>query len=269
LTTASKVTLTKEKETLLITLYAKAMDYRSKTSILNDQKADEILSALDYNFDKLSDDNGNITVVRVKQLDDWTKKFLNGHKNAVVLHLGCGLDTRISRIKPPPTVSWFDVDYPQVIELRKKFFAEKAGYKMISSSLTSSKWLKEIPEDRPTIIVAEGVLEYMTREQVKVLLGKLIDHFANGQIAFDVLSSFAINSGRSELKKQTGARHKWAVDDLLEVDRLNPRLERIDELSVFESKYVRKLPVKYRRMYASATRTAPYKDMLRLLLYQF
>ncbi len=79
------------------------------------------------------------------------------------MHLGCGLDTRISRLNPPLTVSWFDVDYLQVIELRKKFFVEKEGYKMISSSITSSKWLSKIPKNRPTTIIAEGVLEYIAR----------------------------------------------------------------------------------------------------------
>jgi O-methyltransferase involved in polyketide biosynthesis len=30
-----------------------------------------------------------------------------------VLHLACGLDTRVHRLDPPSSVRWFDVDYPR------------------------------------------------------------------------------------------------------------------------------------------------------------
>ena len=48
--------------------------------------------------------------LRAKQLDDWCTDFLQRHPDAVVLHLGCGLDGRVFRLDPPPSVLWFDVD---------------------------------------------------------------------------------------------------------------------------------------------------------------
>jgi hypothetical protein len=33
---------------------------------------------------------------------------LRANPVATVLHLGCGLDSRVFRIDPPPTVRWFD-----------------------------------------------------------------------------------------------------------------------------------------------------------------
>jgi O-methyltransferase involved in polyketide biosynthesis len=74
--------------------------------------------------------------------------------------------------------------------------------------------LETIPNDRPAMIVAEGLLEYLNEAEVRVLFGRLTDHFPHGQMVFDVMNSFAIGSGKAELKKTTGAEHKWAVDDV-------------------------------------------------------
>jgi O-methyltransferase involved in polyketide biosynthesis len=60
--------------------------------------------------------------MRAKQLDDWSTDFLRRHPNAVVLHLGCGMDTRAFRLHPPETVQWFDVDQPDVIAFRRKLY---------------------------------------------------------------------------------------------------------------------------------------------------
>src|ERR1700722_1674946 len=133
-----KIGLTAEKKTLLITLYAKAADYRSKKSILHDKMAYEIVSRLDNdNIQVRKSDHDDIVVVRAKQFDVWLTAFIKAHQNSVVLNLGCGLDTRVTRIAPPLTVDWFDVDYPEVIELRKNFYSDSAHYHMIASSVTA------------------------------------------------------------------------------------------------------------------------------------
>lgn len=264
-----KIHLKNEMETLLITLYAKALDSHSPKSILNDKKAKEILNTIDYDFEKVNGFGNNIMVVRAKQLDTWLKEFIEKHPHSTVLNLGCGLDTRISRINPPSTVSWFDLDFPEVIEVRKLFYSEREGYEMISSSVTELNWLEQIPRDKPVMIIAEGILEYLIEDEVKLLLNRLTDYFLHGQIAFDVMNSFAVNSGKKNLKEQTGAEHKWAVDDAHKVDQLNPRLERMSNLSIFKSTYIQKLPLKTRLIYAIMCTIPSFKSMMRLLLYKF
>jgi len=262
-----KVHLTGEKETLLIPLYAKALDNRSKDSILHDEKADEIVKTIDYDFEKLNSfGNGNVIVVRAKQLDEWVKEFLKSNPNAVVLNLGCGLDARVSRITPSSNVSWFDVDFPEVIEERRRFYSNSDGYQMIGSSVTELNWLEKIPKSRPAIVIADGVFEYLTEDEVKGLINRVTDYFPCGQIAFDVMNSFALKMGKSSLKETSGAEHKWAVDDIHKVDKLNPKLKRINNLTIFGSKY---LPLKYRLVYRIAYIVPPVKNMLRLLRYEF
>jgi len=264
-----KISLTKEKETLLITLYAKAFDNRSKHPILHDTKADEIAAQIEYDFAKLDDfDHGNVTVLRAKQLDEWLRAFLKANSEGVILHLGCGLDTRITRIDPSPDVSWFDVDYPEVIALRQQFYANHDGYTMIGASVTDAQWLAAIPTTRPVMIIAEGLLEYLTEEEVQTLLTRFTDVFPRGQIAFDVINSFAQRAGKAELRKKTGAEHTWAIDTPDAIEQLNPKLKRLADQPIFSSPYRRELPWHFRLLYSVLALFPRVNTMLRLLHYQ-
>ncbi len=266
-----QVNLTGVQKTLLITLYAKALDSRSKHSILHDDKAYEIVKSLDYNFDSSRGfGNRNIIVVRAKQLDEWTKEFLALHPDSIVLNLGCGLDSRVERIRPLfPKVGWYDVDYPEVIKERMAFFSDEPGYQMVASSITDSAWLDQLPRDRPVVVVADGVLEYLSETEVKSLLGRLTDHFLSGQISFDVMNSYAQEQGRARLKEAFGAEHRWAVDDPRSVDALDPKLRRLAAMSLFSSKYISALEFRYRFMYGLVRLFPNFKNMIRLLKYDF
>ena len=265
----SKIHLTEEKETLFITLYAKALDYRSKHSVLHDKAADDILRLVKYDFSKHSLVGNGIMVIRAGQFDEWIRAFIAKNKNAVVVYLGCGLDTRIKRINPTSSVRWFDVDYPEVIELRKNFFEENDSYTMIASSVTNTNWLEKIPADLPSIIVAEGLLEYLEVEEVKTLLDRITTHFRQGEIIFDVMSPFAIQSGKEKLRETTGAVHKWAVDDIKEVDKLNAALNRKEALPVFKSTYIKNLSIGSRVLYRFMSLIPKFKNMICLLRYEF
>lgn len=251
-------------------MYAKAIDNRSKNPILHDTKADELVGMIDYDFTKLNSwGNDNLIVVRAKQYDDWVQEFIKGNPAGVVLNLGCGLDTRVTRINPSSQVSWFDIDFPDVIQLRKNFYANYPGYRMIESSITDPAWLAEIPTGQPVMIVAEGVLEYLTAEEVKMLFNRLTSYFLHGVIAFDVMNSFAIQSAKSAANEPTAGLHRWEVNDIREVDALDFKLKRDKTISVFRSPYIGKLPLSYHLLYSSMALIPKFRNMIRLLHYQF
>ena len=124
---SEKVHFTKVQETLLVTLYFKALDSRSKHPLLHDKAAEEALSRIDYDFRKVKLPKGSALgmVIRAKQLDRWTAAFLAEHPDATVLHVGCGLDSRVERIDPPTSVRWYDEITPQQW---KTLFASSAGW---------------------------------------------------------------------------------------------------------------------------------------------
>lgn len=271
MTAPDKIQLTDEKETLFIPLYGKALDYRSKKSVLNDRTANDIVEKVDYDFSKHNHFGNRILAIRARQYDEWTKDFIEKYKDAVIVHLGCGLDARVTRVPPPASVLWFDVDYPEVIALRKRFYQETSEYKMIESSITARDWLEALPSDRPALIIAEGVLEYIPENEVRILLNHLTNYFSHGQITFDVMTFFAIRLGNKNLKNTTGATGilKWAVGDIGEVDKLNPKLKRIEVVSRVRPTFIKQLPFGLRFILSALSLSSNLKNAMRLLRYEF
>ena len=272
-----KIRLKGAQETLMWTLRAKARDARSPRPILGDVIAAEWAASVDYDFDKLIGHGDTMITLRARQMDQWVREFLKTHTQATVLQLGCGLDTRYFRLKHlgalSPGVLWFDVDYPEVINLRHKFCTEEPGYRMIPSSVTDPGLFTDLPADRrenvPVLIIAEGLFEYVEVKEVKALLNRLTKLFGSGEIIFDVMNTFAVKAASKSLWDSTGAKHVWAVDHPAEVDRLDPRLKRRMDLPLFSSRFVKNAPFSTRILYSFMNLIPPLRTMMRLLRYEF
>lgn len=235
--TAEKVSLTREKETLLITLYAKAGESRLPDSLLRDRFAAEVVSRLDYDFSRLMIDRDLMigVAMRAHILDGWTRDFIARHRKATVLHLGCGLDSRIFRIDPAPNIRWFDLDYPEVIALRRKLYPQRNGYSLIGSSVTDRDWVADVPVDRPTIIVAEGLFPYLPAGEVPKLLRRLTAHLQCGDLVFDAYSRLGLALIRWQPSVLvTGARLHWAINDPRELETEVPGLKLETELPAYD-----------------------------------
>ena len=115
--------------------------------------------------------NQFMVALRAKQLDVWAADFLNRHPNAVVLHLGAGWIAGCSVSIRRQRCSGSTWTMPDVIELRRKLYSDRDGYQMIASSVTDPAWLDCIPADRPALVVAEGLLMYLTEAEARQLLG--------------------------------------------------------------------------------------------------
>ncbi|GLV54085.1 hypothetical protein KDH_09340 [Dictyobacter sp. S3.2.2.5] len=181
-------------------------------------------------------------------LDACTVEFLAAHPDATVLDLGCGLDDRRERVDPPKDARWFDIDYPDVIALRQRFYSETAGYQMIGASLTSPDFLHCIPMDRPAIIVADGLLPFLTEEEIKQLFRRLTAHFPGGQLAFNGYSRLAsrLMVAHPSIKAIGIAPANSGFDDPHEPETWDPHLKLIDAQSIIGSPYVARAPGTYR-----------------------
>ena len=270
---SEKVNLTKEKETSLITLYARALESRSKDPVLLDEAAEEAVRRIDYDFGrlKLRKVEPLSIAIRAKQFDLWTTEYLADNPDATVLYLGCGLDSRVFRIDPNAAVRWFDVDYPEVIEVRRRLYPERAGYRMIGSSVTNPNFLNEVPGDRPVMIVAEGLMMYLAEDDVKPLLNRLTDHFPSGHMAFDVMSRGEMRIAKAHPSfGATGASFRWGIDNQEEIRHLSPRLELVTEMRLLDLPGFAKLPWAMRTLVRVLDSIpALRRQNHRLLLYRF
>ncbi|MGB8390587.1 class I SAM-dependent methyltransferase [Mycobacterium sp.] len=219
--------------TNLVTLYLRAYESRSPRTILGDRIAADAVDRIDYDFRRihrksLPASNQYLVALRAKQLDDWSADFLRRHPDAVVLHLGCGLDGRAFRLALPPAVLWFDIDQPNVIELRRRLYDDTEHYRMIGSSVTDPQWLDQIPTEHPTLVVAEGLLMYLSESEVRQLLQRLTDRFDCGELLFDTLSPL----GPPLSKAISHGIVKWGIRNARDMQTWNLSLRFLEQKSV-------------------------------------
>ena len=123
-------------ETLLIPLYYRAKESRRKNPILNDKVAEGLVDSLEYDYSRF--DGAKLSevgcVVRGWFFDRAVRRFIGKHADAVVVNVGCGLDTRFQRIGDGKAV-FYDMDLPEVIALRRELIPEQPGNPYIAASL--------------------------------------------------------------------------------------------------------------------------------------
>ncbi len=266
-----KVTFTAERETTLLTLYGKALQSASDDPILPDPWAEEAIRRIDYDFDKLKvrEYESRIMAIRSREFDVLVSRLLCNQPESVVLQLGSGMDSRVFRVEPPETAVWFDLDYPEVIELRRRLLPERTGYTMIGAAVEDAGWLDQVPSDRPAIVVAEGLMMYLTESIVRDLLNRLIDHFPGGTIAFDAWSQLSLRNAQRRGIKGTGATFGWAIDDPLSIKDLDDRLELVDEIGARRLDAYDKMPLWSRAIVRLSDPVTSLRRANRILVYRF
>ncbi len=260
------LTFTREQETLLIPLYSKARN----NLFFEDKKAQEILAGVQYDFERLKVPRKTAVTLcmRAKQLDEYTRQFLYAHPQALVLHLGCGLDSRCLRV-PHPQAAWIDLDLPDVIEVRKKFYGLSETDRMIASSVTDPEWTEQIaPEGRPVFMVAEGLMMYLEEKDVRALILCLRQKFSGCSLAFDAFSKLTAERVKAHPSLQkTGAVIQWGIDDPHEIERWADGICLKEEWFFSQSPDIGKLDWFYRAMFRLTGSIQAAKKAQRLLYY--
>ncbi|MGF1577025.1 MAG: class I SAM-dependent methyltransferase, partial [Cyanophyceae cyanobacterium] len=208
--------LTGVAETLMITLYARHVETQRSDSFFQDPKAVDIVERTNYGFDKYAMGWASQlgVVIRVQEYDRLTQQFLEAHPNAVVVNLGCGLCTRFTRLDNG-SVRWYEIDFPEVIEFRCKFFQENDRYRFISKSILDFSWIDQIQRsaDQPLLILMEGVSPYLSETENRSLVSQICDRLAPAEFVFDVLNrKSAKHTARHDTVSKTGAEFKSGID---------------------------------------------------------
>jgi O-methyltransferase involved in polyketide biosynthesis len=179
--------LTAVERTAFVTQYARALDSRWPRPILGDTLADEIVAKIDYDFQALGVPSSAVrqTALRAKMLDERVRRFISEHPDAVVVALGAGLDTGMLRVAPPATVDWYNVDLPNVIALRNELVPADDRAHSVAASLADDGWTDSIPSDRPTMLVADGLLAFLPETVIINLFRHIPEHFRSGELALN------------------------------------------------------------------------------------
>jgi O-methyltransferase involved in polyketide biosynthesis len=225
-------------QTMLTTLYLKALDADFDRPVLGDRFAREAVARIDYDWHELGIGGrwAPLITVRTAQYDIWARQFLAVTPQCTVVHLGCGLDSRVFRLEPGPGVQWYDVDYPAVIALRQKLFPPRRGYELIATSATELSWLDQICADRPVLLLAEGISMYLTEHEGVALLRRVVDRFRSGELQIDFYNWLAIKSQKTHtLVRRSGSTLHWAVNGPQDILGRFPGVRLLTAVSFFDA----------------------------------
>jgi O-methyltransferase involved in polyketide biosynthesis len=206
-------------ETSLVPLYIRVMESQRPDALIKDEKAVELVTRTSYDFDRirqipLIDANKVVRILESCEFDRYARDFLRRHPEAVVVHIGCGLDSRFERVDNSQ-VEWYDLDLPDIIELRRKFIgSEGERYHLLGYSMFDDAWLEVVSTHRPRpfLFLAESVFFYFAETQVKSLVLKLRDHFPGVELVFDACSPLHVwVVNRQISRSKLGARLQWGI----------------------------------------------------------
>ena len=223
-------------KTLYIPLYGKS--YVSKKGLfLDDKKAEEIWEAEGFSLKGKAKSKwlAYYMGVRSAVFDEWLKLQMADAPDAAVIHIGCGMDSRITRVGTE-NHKWYDVDFSEVIEERKHYYAETENYKMVAGDARDCEWLSNIKETKHAIVIMEGVGMYLTVDEMRNLANNLCAHFESLTLLVDAYTSFA-----AKMSKRRNPINEVGVTEVYGVDE--PQTYQTDELAFVKEHTM--IPEKY------------------------
>jgi methyltransferase (TIGR00027 family) len=266
------IDLTGPPQTMLATLYAKALDAESAQPVLGDNYAKSAVAQINYDWTQttITPHSAAGVAMRSAHFDHWARQFLAVHPEAVVVHLGCGLDARVYRLDPGPGVRWYDVDHPEVIALRQRVYPGRANYHLVAASVTDPDWLAQIPADRPVLALGEGLTMYLTADDGLALLGRIVAHFPSGELQFDAFSLSAIRfQVLNGVVRRSGSTLHWGIDSAADIVDAVPGVRVLTVESVFDAHDFGALGLGYQLLVGVSSKLPRMRNMSTYHRYAF
>ncbi len=229
------------QETLLLPLWGRAVESQKSNPMLIDNKAVEIINAIDYDFSKIASNTHNLSqlswIGRALITDKVIREFIERFPEGLIVDIGCGMDTNYERLGKV-SVKWFDIDLPEVIDLRKKFFNETPNRKFIPCSILDYTWRQQVPSRTPVLFIAAGVLYYFDEKEVKDFFIRMAEDYHGTEFLFDVASPAGIRAANRMVISNTGMSEdsllKWGLKRLKDLETWDRDIKIIRKYSFFK-----------------------------------
>lgn len=244
--------------TLLLTLFARALETRSANPVLIDRKADEVARSLEP---VLRDSPvrihqrlargwlpGKLPVtmsLRARYFDRIASAWMARHPGGAVVSLGCGLDSRYERIDDGKA-QWFELDLPEVIEVRRRFFEEGPRRRFLARSALDLAWMDELAPFKggPVLVLAEGLFMYLDEPSLRPLVRGLRQAFPGATLACELANRWVVDRMgrrwvRRKFDRQLGmgeVRFTFGVRDARELEAWADGVRLAEEWSYFDEK---------------------------------
>ena len=207
---------------MLLTLHARAEHTLSERPRFTDPAAVELVSRLDYDFTMARQDRlmADGVVLRTLTLDPLVAGYLDTHPGCTVVNIACGLDTRFQRLDDG-RVTWYDLDLPEVIDMRRRLLGEGERNRTIAASALDPTWPDQLTADAPggALVVVEGLTMYLVEEELRGLMEIIAAGLPGATVLIEFMPRLFQRYGREHSVKGTGARFTYGCSDADEFRR--------------------------------------------------
>ncbi|MEO8314303.1 MAG: SAM-dependent methyltransferase [Pseudomonadota bacterium] len=124
-----------------------------------------------------------IVLTRTINIDEF---ILDGIRDGVdaVLNLGAGLDTRPYRMDLPASLQWVEADFPHLVDYKNTTLAaqtprcqlQRVSVDLSDDAARQGFLASALPNAKKVLVLTEGVVPYLTEEQVAKLAVDLCTH---------------------------------------------------------------------------------------------
>jgi len=243
----SNITVGKVQQTLLLPLWGRAKESQKANPLLVDDAARKLIDRIAYDFSQMEKGLDEISqlgwIFRCINIDRTIQQFLKRHPKATVVNIGCGLDTTFERVDNG-ALRWYDLDLPDVIDLRNRLIPPTGRRRHIASSAFDTGWFDEIIVKDRVFFIAAGVLYYFDEEEIKKLFLDMADRFPGGEIIFDATSPFGVKMANRMVVKRSGMDEesflKWGLRGAHYIEQWDKRLQVVDTYPYFSCAHVTK-----------------------------
>jgi O-methyltransferase involved in polyketide biosynthesis len=188
---------------------------REGSTLISDPKAVAMVDAIDYDFSRFDGTMSLVgSVLRTRIYDRWIAAWLEANPTGTIVELGSGLNSRYERIDNGHA-RWYELDLPDVIELRRRFFANTDRRTMLAGSVLDDDWYEPVlATGGPWFLAAEAVLIYLEPEEVTTFFQTIGRRLPSAPVAFDSWGRWMRDhQDDHDAIGQMDARFTWFCDD--------------------------------------------------------
>lgn len=238
--TKIKVLLGDLQKTLFMPVWARAVETKKDNPILIDNTAVDVIESVDFDFSQMSEKVPKISqiawIARCKRFDLIVRDFIKRHPGGTIVNIGCGLDTSYERINDS-SILWYDLDLPDVIELRRKFLNESRNRKFISRSFLDTEWFNDVIISDNVLFISTGVFVYFEESVIRSFIINVAERFAGSELFFDVTSPKGVEIANQVIQKSgldSGSFFKWGLTNRSVITSWDCRIKILDKYYTFK-----------------------------------
>jgi len=230
------------QKTLFLPLWGRAVETRKSHPLLVDETAAGIIEQVEYDFSPMAQNLDELTriawIERSLICDRVIRNFLTKYPQGTIVNIGCGLDTTFERVDNG-SLRWYDLDLPDVIELRSRFICENERRRFIASSFLEKEWLDRLEIAGNVLFISAGVFYYFKEAEVRGFIVQLIDAFPGSELLFDICSSLGMRVANKKVVESSGLDERsyltWGVDHKREICSWDRRIELLGTYHYYRS----------------------------------